>query len=312
MEESCAKAAGGGKMHFDCRMFSAQGEIRWFRVHVQKAELPSGRPELAGVMTDITDQKRTAEASRELSMAVMRAQEQERKTISRELHDSIGQHLTGLNYALGRLGRSRAGSKRMAETVRRCVETAQICMKEIRSVSYMLRPPLVDLLGLGPALRAYANKFLQQSGIRLEVVVPQGRPRLDKDSQMAIFRIAQECLTNIQRHAGTESARIRLVYSAGQVLLEVQDYGVGVDPDLMGKLERGAAGPGLGMLKMRERVLDLKGSLSIDSNGGGTTIRVQIPESIALTSSRDLMGRKSTAGGRKGMEEVARRLALPG
>ena len=288
VEDSCAKAASGaGKLHFECRMFSLQGDIRWFRVHVQKTELPSGRAELSGVMVDITDQKRAAEASRELSMAIMRAQEQERKTISRELHDSIGQHLTGLNYALGRLRRNRHGSRRMRETVHECIETVQECMNEIRSVSYMLRPPLVDLLGLAPALRSYTDKFSQQSGIRLEVGMPQGTSWLDTDAQVALFRIAQECLTNVQRHSRAKSARIRLTYEPALVLLDVEDHGIGLNPSLMRQLETGAGGPGLGLLKMRERVTDLKGSLEIQSDGTGTAIRVKIPRPVGTQPSKD-------------------------
>jgi len=287
VEDCCAKvAASGAKVHFECRMFSVQGSIRWFRVHVQRADLLSGRTELAGVMIDITDQKRTAEASRQLSMEILRAQEQERKTISRELHDSIGQHLTGLNYALGRLGRSRSGSEGMRETVRECLETVQLCMKEIRSVSYMLRPPLLDLLGLGPTLRSHAEKFSQENGIQVEVDVPQGTPCVEADAQMALFRIAQECLTNIQRHAQANAARVKLAYETDCVLLEVEDHGIGVDPDLIRKLETGT-GAGVGLLKIRERVKDLNGKMDIEANSGGTVIRVKIPRPITLQTSKD-------------------------
>ncbi len=288
VEESCARAAEGAKLHFECRILSAQGEIRRFRIHVQRAELPFGRTELAGVMIDITDQKRAEEGLRELSTSILRAQEEERKTISRELHESVGQHLTGLNYALGRLGRSRAGSEQMREILRECVETVQTCMKEIRSVSYMLRPPLLDLLGLGPALRSFAEKFSQESGVQVEIDIPRETVPLDADAQVVLYRIAHECLTNIQRQGRAKSARIRMAWELANVVLEVQEYVTGANANLPPNLE--AAGePDLLLLKMRQQVTDLKGELDIQSNGGGTAIRVKIPSGIGRGAPKDLM-----------------------
>jgi signal transduction histidine kinase len=294
-------------VHFECRLFSSEGEARWFRVHVRREELSSRRAELAGVMVDITEQKRAAEASRELSMAILRAQERERKTISRELHDSIGQHLTGLNYGLGRLARSRAGSRGVQETVQECLRIVQTCMREIRSVSYMLHPPLLDLMGLGPALRSLVEKFSRQSGIRVEMDVPVrngAAGALDSDAQMALFRIAQESLTNIQRHARTKSARLRLAYEPASVVLEVEDHGIGIEPSLIEGLDADGGERGLGLLKMRERVTDLKGSLEIQSNGKGTAIRVRIPRPPEKPS-KDLMRESGPRGQPKRLRDIS-------
>jgi signal transduction histidine kinase len=277
---ACTKAFNSGvKQHFECRLFDVQGEARWFSVYVQKIHQPYGRGEIGGAMVDVTLQKMAALSAREVALAVMRAQEEERKSISRDLHDSIGQNLASLNFALWRLQQDPGVSKSMRAAIGECQQTVQACTKEIRSVSYMLHPPLLDLMGLGPALRSLGKKFSEQSGISLDVDVPRGSADLSSTAQIALFRVAQECLTNIQKHSGAKSAHVRLFKDPDAVHLEVEDHGRGIDPGLIDALETGVAGPGIGLLKMRERIKDLKGHLTIRSNGKGTLISIRIPRS---------------------------------
>jgi PAS domain S-box-containing protein len=298
VRKSCAiAAADGGKQEFDCRMIRADGRTRWFHVYVKKVTLPAGRVELAGVMVDVTDHKSVENAARKLSARVIHAQEEERRRISRDLHDSIGQYLTGLKCTIGAVIRNGECGDDTRKKLEECIETIRICMDETRSISYMLHPPILDLLGLAPALRSFTEMFAKRSDIELELDLPSGNERLDTALETALFRIAQECLTNIQRHAHSKFARLRLKYDRRHVELEIEDRGVGADPALLERLQAGKAGKGIGLLKMRERVNELKGTMTIDSNDGGTTVHVRIPRGGGLVAIRG--GAKVASGSRR-------------
>jgi PAS domain S-box-containing protein len=299
MRQSCAQAAGdGGKQQFDARMIQADGNERWFHFYVKKVTLASGRDELAGVMVDITDRKRVEDAARNLSGRVIRAQEDERRRISRDLHDSIGQHLTGLKCSLGAIMRDEECSPSLRAKLRDCAESLRVCMDETRSISQMLHPPILDLLGLAPTLRSYAEGFSRRTGIRVELDFPDGEVRFDAGYEMALFRIAQECLTNVQRHSHASSARLSLACNPRVIVLEVQDQGVGIAADLIEDLEHGKSGSGIGLLGMRERVNELKGKLQIQSNGRGTKVRVEIPRHVAPVSISDAGSMQSVGAAR--------------
>lgn len=276
VEEGCSQAAlGAGGREFECRMFHADGHILWFHAYVQLASFRAGHRELSGVMVDITAQKRAEEGARQLSQRVIQAQEEERRRISRELHDSIGQYLTGLKFSIAAARSDEQCTEEMAEKLNECAQLVRVCMEEIRSVSNMLHPPLLDILGLVPALRWYGQNFSERSAILLELDAPQEMERLEADTELTLFRIFQECLTNVQRHAKTSHARVRLNGDARTVVLEVEDSGVGLPPGLFQQLERN--GSGIGLLKMRERVSELHGKIEFHSNGKGTLVRAQIP-----------------------------------
>jgi len=274
----CREAtSSGGTTQCDCRMISARGSFRWFRVYVNRLEKPGFPAELTGVMVDITDQKEVEQAARDLSARVIRAQEQERKRISRELHDSIGQYLTAVNFTLGSLQDRESLDPGTERKLTECAELVRTCMKEIRSVSYMLHPPLVDLLGLAPALRNYGEWFSKRTGIRLELDLQEETRRLAPDTEIAFFRVAQQCLTNVERHSEAKSARLRLARENGNMVLEVEDCEVGVAPGLLERLERGTTVGGIGLLKTRERVHELRGKFQVTSNGKGMKVRAEIP-----------------------------------
>jgi PAS domain S-box-containing protein len=298
--QSCALAAGeGGKQQFDCRMIQADGNTRWFHFYVKKITLASGRDELAGVMVDITDRKRVEDAARNLSARVIRAQEDERRRISRDLHDSIGQHLTGLKCSIGAIARDEDCDDSVRQKLKDCVESIRVCMEETRSISHTLHPPILDLLGLVPTLRSYAESFSRRTGIRVEMEFPEDELRLDATHEMALFRVAQECLTNVQRHSHASSARLSLAYGPRVVTLEIEDQGVGVAADLLEGLEGGKSDAGIGLLGMRERVNELKGKFQIHSNGRGTKVRVEIPRYAAPVSINDA-GNSHTAAANRG------------
>jgi PAS domain S-box-containing protein len=278
VEENCIPVRrGDGNRAFECRMLHADGRILWFHAYVRLASSRARRPELAGLFVDVTDQKRAEESARQLSMRVMQAQEEDRRRISRELHDSIGQYLTGLKFGIAEASSDENCGDAMREKLNECAEMVRTCMEEIRSVSNLLHPPLLDILGLVPALRWYARHFSERSAIALELDTPQEMQRLDQETELTLFRIFQECLTNIQRHAKTTQAKVRLSGDEQSIVLEVEDAGIGLPPNLFQQLE--IKGGGIGLLKMRERVADLYGKLEFHSNGKGTLVRARIPKS---------------------------------
>lgn len=273
----CSGAAmDEGAGHFECRMFDTDGKIHWFKVHLTAHQPHTGRAELSGVMVDITDQKQNEQAARELSAHVMRAEERERKRISRDLHDSVGQNLTGLHWSLARLGRSGSSGARLREELKECAQLVQVCMDEVRAVSQALHPPAIDLLGLAPALEWQAKRFAEQSALTIHLDIPERIDRMDPDCEIAMFRVFQECLSNVRRHAKTDAVTVRLQQESSAVLLEVEDRGVGVPTDLFEHLTRGRRG--IGVLKMRERLAELGGTLEIVPNEPGTKVRARVPQ----------------------------------
>jgi signal transduction histidine kinase len=148
---------------FEFRMYDIQGNTHWFSVRVGMIERRGSRPELSGVMVDISDQKKNEQAALELSARVMRAQERERKRISRDLHDSVGQCLTGLHWHLARIARGAGKDAELRKELKECAGLVRACIEELRAVSYALHPPAIEMLGLGPALSWQAKRFAQQS-----------------------------------------------------------------------------------------------------------------------------------------------------
>lgn len=281
VRKSCAlTAAEDSEQRFDCRMYRANSETRWFRVYVKKTFHSPAHEELSGVMVDITDQKRVESAARRLSGQIIRAQEQERRRVSRELHDSIGQYLTGLKCTLAAVIRGKECNGEIREKLRECLDTLGVCIEETRSISQMLYPPALELLGLVPALRAYAEGFSQRTGIEMDLDLPDDGERFDVALETALFRIAQECLTNIQRHARSDFARMRLAYDSDTITLEIGDRGVGLDPAVLERPSQKKNGHGIGLLKMKERVNELNGKLKIDSSSGGAIVHVEIPRRV--------------------------------
>ena len=213
---------------------------------------------------------------RELSARLLRLQDEERRRFARELHDSVGQMLAGLTMNLSAV---RGDIERLTKTAKALGEgeaLVQDMSKEVRTISYLLHPPLLDEAGLTSALRWYVEGFTQRSKIQVESDLPDDFGRLSQELETAIFRVVQECLTNIHRHSGSSTAKVRIAQSNGFVLVEVADRGKGVAPEKLHEME--AAGTlGVGLRGMRERIRQLGGGLEIHSNGTGTVVRVRLP-----------------------------------
>jgi PAS domain S-box-containing protein len=232
------------------------------------------------VFLDNTDCRRAEQSLRRLSGRLMELQDQERRRIARELHDSIGQCLTAIKINLETLDRSlpkQGLDERTAKALAEAVSLAEQCSSDTRTISYLLHPPLLDERGLASAIRWYADGFAQRSGIRLSMDLPSDDVRLPQAVETTLFRIVQESLTNIHRHSGSATAEIRLVTDAEFVVLEVRDEGHGMPASSLRRCEGLGCAVGVGIAGMRERVRQFGGRLDISSGPQGTLVRATLP-----------------------------------
>jgi signal transduction histidine kinase len=227
---------------------------------------------------DVTERKRAEAALRQMSGRLLRLQDEERRRIARELHDTIAQSLTALALNLSVVKDSAPDlSPRAKACLSESLGLAEECSREIRTLSYLLHPPLLDDTGLGSALRWFVDGYAQRTGIHVDLEMPPGLTRLPGDVELALYRVAQEGLTNIHRHSGSKMAHICLKCRPDQVVLTVADEGRGLPP---GFLERGdprAAKRGVGISGMRERVRQLGGQFEIVTGSNGTTLTAIVP-----------------------------------
>jgi PAS domain S-box-containing protein len=221
-----------------------------------------------------------SEQLRDLSHRMMQVQDEERRHIARELHDSAGQLLTVLAMDLSTLVRNtQEKAPEIAESAEQARELVHQLSSEIRTTSYLLHPPLLDEEGLQAAISLYVRGLAERSGLDITLSISEGFGRLPRDTELAVFRLVQECLTNIHRHSGSKLAAIRLKRAERCVLLEVEDAGSGISPEKL--LEIQSHGTGVGIRGMRERVLQCRGEMKIESEGRGTKISITLPVSTS-------------------------------
>jgi len=227
---------------------------------------------------------------RELSLHLLRTQDEERRRIGRDLHDSLGQWLTALKIKLDMLA-SPAGRKNgeAGPEIAECVLLAEESIKEVRTISYLMYPPMLEEMGLQSAIRWYLDGFSARSGISTTFEVDDDFDRLQRDVELALFRVLQESLTNVHRHSGSHTAHIRLLMKDGAVTLEVTDTGKGIPPGLLEQSGPDWTGTlGVGLRGMNERMRQLGGWLEVVSTEEGTTVSAMVPAvecSSALTKS---------------------------
>jgi PAS domain S-box-containing protein len=227
---------------------------------------------------NITERKHAEEALHQLSTRLLQLQDEERRRLGRELHDSLAQSVLAVNLNLAQATRSMTAKDESARSA--LVEARRLLAemsREIRTLSYLLHPPLLDELGLVSALKEYAEGFSERSGIKLDLEIQEGFGRLPQEAETALFRIVQESLANIQRHSGSETAEIHLVGDGTCVDLEIMDHGRGMNGKAMARGIGSETRLGVGILGMRERMKQLGGKLEIESSTSGTTVRVSIP-----------------------------------
>jgi PAS domain S-box-containing protein len=215
---------------------------------------------------------------RDLSARLMRAQDEERRRIALELHDSVGQNLAALGMTLARFeDDAKRDPVRFSESIKDAKDLIQNLTQEIRTTSYLLHPPMLDELGLSSALRWYVEGLVKRSNLGIEVDIPDDLERLAPEMELAIFRLVQESLTNIHRHSESKTAVIRIARQGDNIHAEVQDRGKGMSQDRFAEVQAQAVG--LGIRGMKERVRQSHGELTIDSNTLGTKVTAIFPVS---------------------------------
>jgi PAS domain S-box-containing protein len=249
-----------------------------FPAEVNLSSLSTGKTVLAlAVVHDVTVRKRAEQDLRALSAELMRTQDEERRRIGRDLHDSTGQTLAALELSLAQLMHdSAAAPPARRELLEHCARLASQCSTEIRTASYLLHPPLLDELGLLSALRWLADGFRQRSSIDVRLDLPEAMERLPRDDELCLFRVAQEALTNVHRHAASPWVAIRLKAQSNSVMLEIEDAGRGMPHPFGTKADGELPALGVGLAGMRERIRQIGGTLSVESTGAGTRVRSTI------------------------------------
>lgn len=223
---------------------------------------------------------------RDLSLHLLHTQDEERRHIGREMHDSLGQYLSVLKLKLDSMN-----SANKTEEITECTSLLEECIKEVRTISYLLYPPMLEEMGLNSAIPWYLEGFSRRSGIKTTFHASEDFGRLSRAAELALFRVLQESLTNVQRHSGSATAEILLSRTENAVTLRVTDRGKGFPTQI---LEQGSqdwkGAVGVGLRGMAERLRQLGGSLDISSNLSGTQARASLPireiSSVAVASTR--------------------------
>ena len=281
---------------------NSAGKItRWFGTNIYITDLRNAQDELrkAEEFTEVQVQARTKELKlrnvemirqseqlRELSQKLLQIQEDERRHVARELHDSAGQTLTALGMSLSHV--AQVAKRNAPGLVADLQETQQFVhqlSQEIRTMSYLLHPPLLDESGLPVALRWYAEGIAERSGVNVIVNIPEDLGRFAREMELMLFRLVQECLTKIHRHSGSKTAEISVWCEDEQVCLDIQDQGKGIPADKLATIR--SEGGGVGIRGMRERMRRFQGSMDIKSSATGTLISFRFPIQHAAAPDED-------------------------
>jgi two-component system NarL family sensor kinase len=232
--------------------------------------------QFAHLCTDITERRKAAEAIRNLSARLLRVQDDARRRLARELHDTVAQSLAGVRMNLGVMKPIAATDDRAAAAVDDSITATDDAITQIRTLSYLLHPPMIDQAGLLTALRWYIDGFERRSGVATHLDVPDDLGRLSREIETSVFRIVQESLGNIQRHAGSATARVSVERLDDHLRIEIADHGRGLRAGVRDDLDALLAS-GVGIAGINERVRELEGEMTIQSTDEGTTLRVMLP-----------------------------------
>jgi PAS domain S-box-containing protein len=268
----------GNKINLEFEIVGLKGARRWVESYAAPIADETGSSCMLAVMRDLTERKQGEKALRGLSTRLLQLQDEERRRIARELHDAIGQNLAALvmNLTLAHKSADKRNPK-ARQALSGSLEAAERCLKEMRTLSYLLHPPLLDEDGLASALVWYVKGFAERSEIKIDLKVSRNFGRLPQEVETTLFRVVQESLTNVHRHSKSPIARIRLSRRVTEVKLEITDKGQGMPTKALHSGNQNSGQLGVGIMGMRERARQLGGRLEIDSSPRGTTIRVVIP-----------------------------------
>lgn len=281
-----AHAAIAEQKRFEQELNESRRQLE-FQVQERTRELEKRNVELV----------KQADLVRELSGRLLEMRDEERRHIARELHDGLGQIIAAVHMSLSRI--TVEPQKLPPDAVKAAAEAVSLTdqlSREVRTLSHLLHPPLLDELGLQSALRWYTEGFADRSKIKVTVEMPPDFGRLPRDLEMHVFRIVQECLTNVHRHSASPIAIVRLNHEQERVRLEVEDAGKGIprEKQLAFKLE---GRMGVGIRGMRERVRQFGGTLEIKSSPSGTRVIVDLPAAHASAASAVPVAASSASAG---------------
>jgi signal transduction histidine kinase len=218
------------------------------------------------------------ESLRALSGRLLAIQDEERRHLGRELHDSVGQYLVAVKMQLDSLKRDAAAmGVHVVQRISSCATLVEQSIKDLRTTSYLLYPPLLEETGLGIAIVCYLDGFMKRSGIHVTSEIPQESRRLPPDVELSLFRVLQESLTNVHRHSGSATAHVSVSIEAEQATVSIQDKGKGIDPLVVQAMKNSVPTLGVGLRGMTERMRQLGGNLEICSTDQGTTVTARCP-----------------------------------
>lgn len=237
------------------------------------------------INTDITAQKQADIDRRRLTSAILHLQDVERRRIARELHDSLGQLITSVKINLAILTGTALPQLKDNSIIAECMKTLDQCLSETRTISHLLHPPLLEEAGFAAAAQWYLQGFGERSGIQATIEIPANLPRFPHDVELVLFRVLQEALTNVHRHSRTNRVQVCIGFNAGQIFLEIRDWGCGISEDRLEHFLANGAGVGIGLAGMRERIGELGGQLDIECpEEGGTRLLVNLPADVPAKS----------------------------
>lgn len=293
--QDCVRS--GARFEMEYPLLGANGQFRWFLTRVIPVlDHQNKSARWLGTSTDIHAQrearemlrsnqerlesevaKRTA-VLRQLSTKLMRAQDEERRRLARELHDSMGQYLAAMSMSVAALVADTPSiDKQRTDDLQNII---QLCLSETRTLSHLLHPPLLDEIGLNSAMKWFVEEFGKRSGIRV-TLTSECKHRLPTLVETMLFRVVQEALTNIHKHSGSATAEVLLRAHSSDVVLEVNDQGQGMPKEILERAGNRGSVAGVGLAGMRERVWEVGGDFRLQSGPQGTSIRVSIPVRVA-------------------------------
>jgi len=265
----------------------AQRELRI--AHDQLEQRVQARTEelfqaLSRLESEVEVRERAEEELRRLSLRLMTLQDEERRRIARELHDTAGQTLAAIKMSIAVIRPLEKSCPALQPLVDDLNALADAALQEVRTASYLLHPPLLDEAGIASAARWFAEGFANRSGIQINCEIPGKTERPSRECELVLFRVLQESLTNVHRHSGASSATIRLRCDDHVVQLEVTDDGRGIPPEHLRQFQSSTSTTGVGIAGMRERVRQLGGHLELRCTGTGTTVHVVLPATAPIHS----------------------------
>jgi signal transduction histidine kinase len=237
------------------------------------------------LQVELKNRGRAEDAIHRLSGRILELQDAERRKVARELHDGIAQYLVGAKMTVDRIVQAPDIPENRRRELAQASQLLDQGVLEVRTLSHLLHPPLLDEVGFSAAAEWYVQGFSERSNISVKLEIDPDIPRMSKETELVLFRVLQESLTNIHRHSGSLSAEIRVSSSSHLVRLSIQDHGKGIPAALLQEFRNTSMGMGVGLAGIRERVSEAGGQLDIESEGRGTLLRVTLPLASAAERS---------------------------